>query len=281
MKSLRNKVALLTAASGGIGHAVARALATEGVDVAVSGRRADVLEALARDLRDRGVRAAVVPADLADLDRVDSVVDRTEEALGPVDLLINNAGVESCASFTRRTREDLTATVDLNLTAPMLLTHRVLPGMLERGAGHVVFMSSVAGKRGAAYQGPYCASKAGLVTLVQSLRTEYASTPVGFSVVCPGFVAGDGMFQRYLDEGLTPPRALGHTTLDRVAGKALAAIRRDLPEVQVNGIPVRPVLALAEIAPRLAERVVPWFGADRFFRRASADRGLLDSAAER
>jgi len=227
-----------------------------------------------------GVRAAAVPADLGDFGQIDTVVERTEQELGPVDLLINNAGIESSASFTRRTRDGLTAMVDINLTAPMLLTHRVLPGMLTRGEGHVVFISSLAGKRGIGYLEPYCATKAGIINLVQSLRAEYSGVPVGFSVVCPGFVMGDGMFQRYLDEGMRAPRLPGHTTADRVAAKVLAAIVRDLPEVHVNSVPLRPLLALAEVAPRFVERLAPLFGADRFFRRASAARGLVDSAAE-
>src|ERR671933_2968955 len=111
--------------------------------------------------------------------------------------------------------------VDLNLTAPILLTHRVLPGMLERGRGHVVFISSVAGKIGPPYVEPYAATKKGLIGLTQSLRSEYHNAPVGFSVVCPGFVAGDGMYQRMKEnEGVKSNRLLGETTLDKV-GKAV------------------------------------------------------------
>lgn len=145
MKSLRGKVALVTGASGGIGTVIARALAAEGVHVAVSGRREDVLDQLAQELREMGVEAAAVPADLGDLSQIAVVVERTEGALGPIDLLVNNAGIENTASFVQLTPDELTAMVDLNLTAPMLLTHRVLPAMLSRGAGHVVFVSSLAG----------------------------------------------------------------------------------------------------------------------------------------
>ncbi|MEE2033387.1 SDR family NAD(P)-dependent oxidoreductase [Rhodococcus chondri] len=280
MKNLNGKIALVTGASGGIGTVLAKALAAQGMDVAVSGRREDVLEQLAQELRGMGVRAAAVPADLGDFGRIDSLVEQTENELGPIDLLINNAGIENAASFGRRTREELTAMVDLNLTAPMLLTHRILPGMLTRGAGHVVFISSLAGKRGIGYQEPYSATKAGLVALVQSLRAEYSAAPVGFSVVCPGFVAGEGMFQRYLDNGMRAPRLVGNTTTDRVAAKVVAAIERDLPEVHVNSVPLRPVLALAEVAPRFVERLAPLFGVEKFFRQASADSGLLDPVVE-
>src|SRR5436309_7263265 len=121
--------------------------------------------------------------------------------------------------------------VDLNLTAPMLLTHRVLPGMLERGRGHIVFIASLAGKLGPAYEAPYAATKAGLIGLTQSLRAEHLKAPVGFSVVCPGFVAGEGMYQRMVDEGIESNRLLGTTTIEKVAEGVVEAIREDLPQV--------------------------------------------------
>lgn len=281
MENLRGKVALVTGASGAIGSAIARSLATRDVSVAVSGRRQAVLDRLAVDLRRVGVRAVAVPADLRDFDGIDALVERTENELGPIDVLVNNAGIESCAAFTRRTRKELTDMVALNLTAPMLLTHRVLPGMLERRSGHVVFISSLAGKRGIGYLEPYSVTKAGTVMLAQALRAEYSAVRVGFSVVCPGPVVGDGMFQRYVDEGLEAPKMAGHTTIDLVAAKVLHAIERDLPEVHVNNVPLRPIFALAEIAPRLVERVAPLFGVEKFYREASANRGLLDPSGER
>src|SRR5437899_9381958 len=107
-------------------------------------------------------------SDLYDLTQLDSLIERSEAALGPLDVLVNNAGVEQAAAFTRYTRDELTSMVDLNLTVPLLLTHSVLPGMLERGRGHVVFIASVAGKLGPAYAGPYAATKAGLIAITQS-----------------------------------------------------------------------------------------------------------------
>jgi short-subunit dehydrogenase len=112
----------------------------------------DELAAVVAELRGLGVRAEAVPADLFDLGQTNSLIDRSEAALGPLDGLVNNTGVESAAAFTEYTREELTSMVDLNLTAPLLLTHRVVPGMLERARGHVVFIASVAGKPGPAYQ---------------------------------------------------------------------------------------------------------------------------------
>jgi short-subunit dehydrogenase len=265
---------LVTGASGGLGAHLARRLAREGMNLVLTARREDALAALAGELGGRfGVRCAALPADLADLAQLDPLIERAEAALGPIDLLLNNAGMESVGSFTALTRPELTAVVDLNLTAPLLLTHRVLPGMLARGRGHVVFISSLGGKFGPPYDEPYAATKAGLIGLTQSLRAEYLSEPVGFSVVCPGFILGDGMYQRMVEEGLKASWLMGETTTERVADAVVRAIRRDEPEVIESGAPIRPMLALAQLAPRLAERLAPRFGVTELFRRTALARG--------
>ncbi len=275
MEQLRGRTALITGASGGIGRQIARRLAEDGVNVVASGRREEVLAAVVAELRGLGVKAEAVPADLGDLGQIDSVIERSEAALGPIDILVNNAGVEVTSAFAAYSREELTSVVDVNLTAPMLLAHRVVPGMLERGRGHVVFISSLAGKIGPAYNEPYGATKAGLIGLNQSLRAEYRQAPIGFSVVCPGFVAGDGMYQRMVEEGVKSNRLLGETTLDKVAEAVAEAIRHDRPEIVESGAPVKPMLALGQLSPRLAEWLVERFGAVEIFRRAAASRGRL------
>ncbi len=273
MEELRGRTALVTGASGGLGAHLARRLAREGMDVALAARREAELSALAAELGALGVRSVALPVDLSDLSQIDPLLERAQDALGPLDLLLNNAGVEAVGAFTTVTREELTSTVDLNLTAPLLLTHGVLAGMLARGRGHVVFISSLGGRSGPAYDEPYAATKAGLIGLTQSLRAEYRHKPVGFSVVCPGFIAGEGMYQRMLDAGLRSNRLMGETTLERVADAVVRAIRRDLPEVIESGAPVRLALALAPLAPGLAERVAPLFGVNELFRRTAVSRG--------
>jgi short-subunit dehydrogenase len=273
VEDLRGRTALVTGASGGLGAHLARRLAREGMHVALTARREAELAALAVELGTLGVRTAALPADLSDLSQIDPLLERAQDALGPVDLLLNNAGMELASAFTALTREQLTGMVDLNLTAPLLLTHRVLGGMLARGHGHVVFISSLAGKSGPAYDEPYAATKAGLIGLTQSLRAEYRHEPVGFSVVCPGFIRGDGMYQRMVEAGLRANRLMGETTLERTADAVVRAIRRDLPEVIERGAFLRPAFALAQLAPGLAERVAPLFGVDDLFRRSAVSRG--------
>jgi short-subunit dehydrogenase len=217
-----------------------------------------------------------VPADLSDLTQVDTLLDGAESALGPIDVLVNNAGIEATGAFTCYTREELTSMVDVNLMAPMLLTHRLTSGMLERGRGHVVFIASVAGKVGPPFNEPYAASKAGLVGLTQSLRSEYLDAPISFSVICPGFVAGEGMYARMLEEGHSSSRMVGQTTMEKVATAVVRAIREDRAEVLEAGVPLRPVLALAQIAPGLLERVAARFGLTDLFRDVALARGRMD-----
>jgi short-subunit dehydrogenase len=273
MKTLQGRTALVTGASGGLGTHLARRLAREGMNVAVSGRREDALAAVVAELEELGAKAVAVPADLSDLSATDTLIDSVEAALGPIDLLVNNAGVESVGAFTSYTREELTSMVDVNLTAPLLLTHSLTPGMLERGRGHVVFIASMAGKVGPAFNEPYAATKAGLVGLTQSLRAEYLDAPVGFSVVCPGFIAGDGMYARMVEDGHHSNRMMGETTTEKVADAVVRAIREDRAELLESGSPIRPMLALGALAPGLVERVAPRFGVTELFRRVAVSRG--------
>lgn len=275
MKNLRGATALVTGASGGLGVHIARRLAREGMNVAVSGRREDALARVVAELSALGVKAVSAPADLSDLSSIDPLVDAVEAALGPIDVLVNNAGVESVGAFTNYTREELASMVDVNLTAPLLLTHRLTPGLLERGRGHVVFIASVAGKVGPAFNEPYAATKAGLVGLTQSLRAEYLNAPVGFSVICPGFITGDGMYARMTAEGHRSNRMMGETTTDRVAAAVVRAIRKDKAEILESGAPLRPMLALAQLAPGLLDRIAPRFGITDLFRDVAAARGRL------
>jgi len=273
MKDLSGRTALVTGASGGLGTHIAKRLAGEGMNVAISGRREDALAEVVGELEALGSEAKAVPADLCDLDTIDSLVDGVEAVLGPIDVLVNNAGVESVGAFTSYTREELRLMVNVNLTAPLLLTHRVTPGMLERGRGHVVFISSMAGKVGPAFSEPYAATKAGLVGLTQSLRAEYLDAPVGFSVVCPGFIAGDGMYERMVEEGHRSNRLMGETTTAKISDAVVRAIREDKAEILESGAPVRPMLAVAQMAPGLVERVAPRFGVTDLFREVAVARG--------
>lgn len=272
MKELTGKTALVTGASGGIGRAICLALADAGAAVLVSGRQSGALEELVAELGANHARAQAIPIDLGNTTAAEDLLGRAERDFGPVDVLVNNAGVEQPSAFTDMTPDDIRTMVEVNLTATMLLTHRALPGMLDRGRGHVVFVSSGLAKMGSAYQAPYSATKAALLALTQALRAEYRHTPVGFSVVCPGLVTGAGMYQRMLDDGFSASPLLGTTTTTRVARKVVAAVRHDRPEVHVTGAPVRPILAAIQLHPRLTEMITARAGMTELFRRVAAGR---------
>ncbi|GFG75325.1 SDR family NAD(P)-dependent oxidoreductase [Mycobacterium botniense] len=272
MKELTAATALVTGASGGIGRAICLELAGCGVNLVVSGRQTGPLHELVSDLHAKKIRAVAISADLAQTVAAEDLIERAEREFGPIDILINNAGVERPAAFTDTTAEQIRTMVEVNLTAAMLLTRRVLPGMLQRGRGHIVFVSSGLAKMGSAYQAPYSATKAALIALSHALRAEYRDTRIGFSVVCPGLVTGAGMYQRMLDEGFRAKPILGTTTTRRVARKVVAAIRHDRPETHCTGTPVRPLAAALQLLPRLTEVVTTHTGMTDLFGRVAASR---------
>jgi short-subunit dehydrogenase len=261
MRDLHGRRGLVTGATGGLGHAIARALASERVELVLSGRNEQRLGELARELGARSIRA-----DLTDGSQVESLAEQA----GAVDILVNNAGIELYGSFGDVERDVVERIVTLNLTAPMLLTHRLLPGMLERGRGHVVNIASLAGHACPPYQAPYATTKAGLIALTRALAAEYRATPVGFSVVSPSFVTDAGMHAEFVEaRGVETPVFAGTVKPEAVARAVLRAIRDDRLEVLVAPRPVRPLVALAGLSPRLAEGVLRRTGVGAMFHAAA------------
>jgi short-subunit dehydrogenase len=251
---LRGRNALVTGAGGGLGGYIARALAAEGVNLALTDLPGVTVDELATELQGRNVEVRQAPADLGDADERQRVAAWAAEALGPLDILVNNAGIEFGGSFLRTTEEELEAIVAINLLAVMDLTRIVLPGMLERKRGHVVNMASLAGKVPPVYLAAYAATKHGVVGFTHALRAENGGEPVGFSAICPGFVSRVGMFGR-LEHLVSPPRFLGTVPPESVGDAVVRAIRKNLAEVIVNKGPVRPLVVLNAAAPRLASRI--------------------------
>jgi short-subunit dehydrogenase len=268
---LHGRTVLLTGATGGLGRHIAGALARSGAHLALSARDEAALRELAETLRPAGVRCVPVPADLTDRHSVTTLAERAEEAIGPLDILINNAVTEHRRGLEHTTRQQVDDVVDVNLRAPLELTRHAVTGMLERGRGHVVFVASVSGLTGTAYLAPYAATKGALIALGHSLRAEYGDRPIGFSVVTPGSVAGAGMFARAQADGVRPPRALRLTSPDAVARAVLRAITSDAPHLLPAAGPVRPALVLGLLSPRLAERLHARLGLARLFATAAQE----------
>ena len=186
MFRLDGKAALVTGASGGIGAAIARALHSQGANVALSGTRLDALEALAKEM---GERAHVCPADLRDASEPDALIEAAEKAVGPLHILVNNAGMTRDMLAIRMRDADWQAVLDVDLSAPFRLSRAALRGMLRRRAGRIINISSIVGATGNAGQANYAAAKAGLVGMSKALAQEVASRGITVNVVAPGFVA--------------------------------------------------------------------------------------------
>ena len=185
MFDLSGRKALVTGATGGLGGAIARALHAQGATVALSGTRAEALEALASEL---GGRTHVVPANLADAASVEALVPAAEAALGGLDILVNNAGITRDNLFLRMKDEEWEQVISVNLTAAFRLSRAAVKGMMRRRAGRIVNIGSVVGTTGNPGQGNYAAAKAGLVGLTKALAAEVASRNVTVNCISPGFI---------------------------------------------------------------------------------------------
>ena len=281
MRELEGRTAIVTGASRGIGPFIARALCDEGMNVVLVARTAGELEELASQLGAAGSRAIAVPADLSDRASLDRIVDATISNFGVVDVLVNNAALLSAARFSRQAEEEIDEMIAVNFSAGLLLTRRVLPGMIERGRGHVVMLSSLAGKVGSAYEAVYAGTKAGQIGFVQSLRSELDGTGVSASAVCPGFVTEAGMWKDAAGPaGVRAPRLVGSTTPAAVANATVRAIRADVPEIFVNRPPMRPTIVLGEVSPRLRHWLLRRLGVNAAFRRVVEHRETIGAQSD-
>ena len=200
---LEGKVAFVTGASGGIGGAIARRFAAEGADVGVAARSVDKLEALATDIRKNGRKAVVCRCDvLKDQDIVDSI-RRTVDELGPIDILVNAAGIVSFEAVHEQPDESWEQCMQINAKAPFVAIREVLPSMIERKYGKIVNIASVSSKIGLAYRSAYAASKHAVLGLTRSLAAEVAPLGITANCICPTFVSTkmfDESIQKWADE---------------------------------------------------------------------------------
>ncbi|AEQ51049.1 3-oxoacyl-[acyl-carrier-protein] reductase [Pelagibacterium halotolerans] len=186
MFDLSGKRALVTGASGGIGSAIAKALASQGAEVALSGTRVGALEEVAKDISGK---KHILPCNLSDLDSVERLVPQAEDAMGGVDILVNNAGMTRDNLFMRMKDEEWDDVLKINLTAPFHLTRAAIKGMMKRRFGRIISITSVVGVVGNPGQGNYAASKAGLAGMSKALAYEVASRGITVNTIAPGFIA--------------------------------------------------------------------------------------------
>lgn len=188
MTTLAGKVALVTGAGRGIGKAVALLLAESGCRVVLASRSRDQLDAVAAIIASKQGEAFSVPADLTQDDDIHRLVESIQKQWGSVDILVNNAGWGKRAPVARAKIEDWDQTFRVNLRAPMLLAHLLVPGMISKGEGAVINIGSISGKIGEANGSAYSASKFGLIGFTQSLYEEVRESGIKVAVILPGFV---------------------------------------------------------------------------------------------
>ncbi|HEX5928566.1 MAG TPA: SDR family NAD(P)-dependent oxidoreductase [Solirubrobacterales bacterium] len=243
---LAGRKALLTGATGGLGIAIAKALAGRGAAVLLSARKREALEALAAELPGEG--HAVLPADLAE----PGEAERLAAEAGGVDVLVANAGLPGAGRMEDFTPEQVQRALRVNLESPMLMAQALYPAMLERGSGHLVFVASLAGKSPAPRSSIYNATKFGLRGFALALRTDLAPQGIGVSLVSPGFIREAGMFA---ESGAKSPGGLGTSSPEEVAQATVRAIEADKVEITVAPARQRFLAHFGLTSPGIAVKV--------------------------
>ncbi len=242
---------LLTGASGGIGHAIARTIAPRSADLILTARRTEVLQPLAADLG-----ARVVGCDLSRREDVARLIDEA----GRVDVLIANAALPASGLLSELTQPEIDRMLEVNLRAPIALARALAPGMVERHRGHLAFISSLSGKTASPASSVYSATKFGLRGFALGLREDLRSHGVGVSVVLPGFIREAGMFA---DSRATLPPGVGTRSPEEVARAVISAIDRNRGEVVGAPLSMRIGASIGVVAPGLASAVSRRLGSHR------------------
>jgi NAD(P)-dependent dehydrogenase (short-subunit alcohol dehydrogenase family) len=257
-RSLTGKVVAITGGGRGIGRAIAQALAREGARVAVGDLDAAAAEQTAATLGDGALALAV---DVTDHAGLVAFLDEVEQRLGPLDVLVNNAGIMAVTPLAEESPDSIARQLDLNLRAVIHGTQEAMRRMVPRGTGHIVNMASIAGRSGFPHLATYCATKHGVVGLSEAARTELRGTGVEVSVVMPSIVRTE------LAAGLADSRVKA-VEVDDVAREVISALRHPRFDVFVprsNG----PLVQLTSPLPRrVREAIGRWLKADQALLKA-------------
>jgi short-subunit dehydrogenase len=259
MSVLGGKV-LITGATGGLGHAIARAFARRGSDLLLTGRRLEALDQLAAE-----TSASALACDLGDRD---AVAQLASEA-GDVDVFVANAALPASGVLTDLAQAQLDTILEVNLRAPIALARALVPAMRLRRRGHLVFVSSIAGKATAPASSMYSATKFGLRGFALGLRQDLGADGVGVSVVLPGFIRGAGMFA---ESGVSLPFGVGTRTPEDVADAVIRCIEDNRAEATVAPVPLRLGTAFAGLAPGIAAVVSRQLGSHRMAAEIAANQ---------
>ncbi len=252
MDDLHGKTVLLTGASTGLGPHIARRLRKEGAKLVLSARSEAALEKLADELGD----SRIVAADLS----VAGEPERLAREAGQVDVLVSNAGIPATGRLVTFKVEEIDRAIAVNLRAGIVLAAALLPAMLERKSGHMVFMSSIAGKLPSGGETMYNATKFAVRGFGLALREELWGSGVGVSVICPTFVSEAGM---WAVTKLKPNPIAGEVSPAQVADAVWTAIAKNKREIDVAPIQLRTILKVQALTPGVFATTARWTGATR------------------
>jgi short-subunit dehydrogenase len=253
---LEGKRVLLSGATGGLGRAIAGELAGHGAVLVLSSRKPEELERLAHSFPGGADRHRAIVADLAEAGAAEQLV----RDAGALDVLVANAALPGVGSIEKVEAEELTRTLRVNLEAPMLMARELVPALIQKGQGHIVFISSINGKVGTPRTAVYCATKFGMRGFALALREDLQPKGVGVSTVLPGFIREAGMFH---DSGVKSPAGLGTTSPAKVGKAVVTAITRNRSEVEPVTLRLRLASAIAYRHPEFAARIQRRGGAER------------------
>ena len=250
----KGHTALVTGASRGIGTLIAREIANQGGHVVLTGRSATELQAVASELAAAGADVSLIPADLTQPGAAENLVETIERQRGGIDLLVNNAGGDPLREFHTMTIDENLRTLQLNLVAPVALSHAVLGGMLRRGRGHIVNISAMAGRVSFPHTEVYAAAKDGVIGFTRVLRSDYRRRGVSASVLVLGAIRDAGQGQRMLDE--SGMKASGFMApAESVARAVVKAVKKDQAELVIMPGPARLMRAIMDYFPALGPAV--------------------------
>jgi short-subunit dehydrogenase len=272
---------VVTGASRGIGQYIARELAGHGLDLLLVARSEPDLTRLARELRASGRKIAIAAVDLGRPDAAERVVEAAHVELGRVDVLVNNAAVEYQRRFHTLSATDIETLVRVDLLTPILLTHALLPQMLDNGYGRVINISSIAGRVGFPFTEAYAASKDGLIGFTRVVRNDYRRAGVSASAIVLGAVKEAGLGQRTIDEIGLKTNTAYMVKPEKVAKAVVRALDRDKAEIVVMQGPGRVMKALMDLLPGFGATMNRVSGAEKTMTTVADFRERRAAAAAR
>ena len=267
---LNNAWVIITGASRGIGYNIAEEFAKRKTNIILIARSMDALKKICEQVENLGGKAHAISFDLENISQIENLVEEINKLAPHIDVLVNNAGLEKYCFFSKCSNEDIMSILSVNLIAPMELTRLLLPDMLTRKKGHIINIGSIGGNIGEIYNSLYVTSKGGMELWTDVLRQELHKTGIKVSMINPGGVTDSGMIYNI---GLNYPAIMGFCKVQDVAEEVVKCTSKYKSRVFVNSMPVKPLIIVNSIFPRLIDAFLRWIGLPKV-NREKIDRRL-------